>query len=199
MLLVPGLQVRGSGTLQIKPTWKSMMEDYYRIRSPLELPPASSSANTPWRCAKDGVAPIPHISWIYPVEQSAHMHCPKCSERFELAAPSVEARMPDASPSESHAGASCSNSLAQNQEPAAVLSSHQIQAEPARISKAAQLGPHETHSKSCVICLEGVADCALIPCGHLCLCEDCAYSLRDMSPNCPMCRQPSIYAQRIYV
>ncbi len=37
----------------------------------------------------------------------------------------------------------------------------------------------------CVICADAVRSIALSPCGHVCLCEDCAGELRE----CPMCRR----------
>ena len=50
-------------------------------------------------------------------------------------------------------------------------------------------------SSECVICLEKAAVVALIPCGHRCVCEGCAPSLR----SCPMCRQPVREAKRIFL
>lgn len=36
----------------------------------------------------------------------------------------------------------------------------------------------------CVVCMEGAYEVVFIPCGHLCVCVNCASSLRD----CPLCR-----------
>lgn len=44
----------------------------------------------------------------------------------------------------------------------------------------------------CVVCLSSPKDCALLPCGHLCVCYECGASLR-LNPShskCPLCRQP---------
>jgi len=44
-----------------------------------------------------------------------------------------------------------------------------------------------TDVSSCVICLDGEAEYAVIPCGHRCLCSDT--QCRSVQ-NCPMCRVP---------
>lgn len=42
----------------------------------------------------------------------------------------------------------------------------------------------------CVICLSDPRDTAVLPCRHMCLCSDCAQSLRTQSNKCPICRGP---------
>ncbi|CAN6346961.1 unnamed protein product [Urochloa humidicola] len=44
--------------------------------------------------------------------------------------------------------------------------------------------------KECVICLTEPRDTAVMPCRHLCLCSECAKTLRFQSNKCPICRQP---------
>ena len=39
----------------------------------------------------------------------------------------------------------------------------------------------------CVVCLDSSATCALIACGHYCVCEDCVTEL----DGCPICRNDS--------
>jgi len=46
----------------------------------------------------------------------------------------------------------------------------------------------------CVICLQAEAMMALMPCGHLCLCEAPACMLK----LCPLCRAPVVEVKRIY-
>ena len=47
----------------------------------------------------------------------------------------------------------------------------------------------------CVVCLEGEAVLAIMPCGHRCVCEGCATL---QIPRCPMCRQPVENFKRIF-
>jgi serine/threonine protein kinase len=47
----------------------------------------------------------------------------------------------------------------------------------------------------CVVCLEGEAVVAIMPCGHRCVCEGCA-TLQML--QCPMCRQPVQDMKRIF-
>ncbi|PIN22311.1 putative E3 ubiquitin ligase [Handroanthus impetiginosus] len=51
----------------------------------------------------------------------------------------------------------------------------------------------------CVICLMRRRRSAFIPCGHLVCCQRCALSVeREVSPKCPVCRQPIRSSVRIY-
>ena len=43
--------------------------------------------------------------------------------------------------------------------------------------------------KICIVCLDGERDHVLIPCGHLCLCGDCAASYGADDAECPLCRK----------
>jgi len=52
-------------------------------------------------------------------------------------------------------------------------------------------GEEET---SCIICMNSPATTALLECGHLSFCEDCAAPL----VNCPICRNPVLRTLRIY-
>ncbi|XP_028395246.1 E3 ubiquitin-protein ligase MGRN1-like [Dendronephthya gigantea] len=42
----------------------------------------------------------------------------------------------------------------------------------------------------CVVCMSDTRDTLMLPCKHLCVCSDCASSLRGGSNNCPICRVP---------
>ena len=56
-------------------------------------------------------------------------------------------------------------------------------------------------AKECVVCLSEAKDTLVLPCRHLCLCQECANVLRQQGrtpeggpsrsgrPKCPMCRQ----------
>lgn len=43
--------------------------------------------------------------------------------------------------------------------------------------------------KECVVCMTEPKDIALLPCRHMCLCSDCATTLRLQSNKCPICRE----------
>ncbi|CAI5456234.1 unnamed protein product [Caenorhabditis angaria] len=42
----------------------------------------------------------------------------------------------------------------------------------------------------CIICMSEVRDTVILPCRHLCLCSNCADTLRYKLNNCPICRAP---------
>eukprot|EP01066_Platyproteum_vivax_P014872 Platyproteum_vivax@DN6638_c0_g1_i1.p1 len=46
------------------------------------------------------------------------------------------------------------------------------------------------NGRECVICLAAERDTAVVPCRHMCLCQDCANILRLQSNKCPICREP---------
>ena len=46
----------------------------------------------------------------------------------------------------------------------------------------------------CVVCLEGDATHVLVPCGHHCLCAQCAKAQKQ----CPLCRAPVTQTVRLY-
>lgn len=57
----------------------------------------------------------------------------------------------------------------------------------------------DTASAPCVICTDSPALLALVPCGHLCLCEDCSVQfLHSTSRTCPLCRVHATSTLRIY-
>ncbi|XP_013395504.1 E3 ubiquitin-protein ligase MGRN1 isoform X2 [Lingula anatina] len=48
----------------------------------------------------------------------------------------------------------------------------------------------EDNGSECVICMSDMRDTLILPCRHLCLCNNCADSLRYQANNCPICRAP---------
>eukprot|EP00960_Hanusia_phi_P057492 763583-Hanusia_phi.AAC.3 len=48
----------------------------------------------------------------------------------------------------------------------------------------------------CVVCMEGIAEWALVPCGHKCLCEGCKEGASARA--CPMCRSYPTSVYKIY-
>jgi len=51
----------------------------------------------------------------------------------------------------------------------------------------------------CVVCMCDLRDTIILPCRHLCLCYQCAESLRYQASNCPICRAPFIALLQIRV
>src|SRR5690242_7318034 len=39
----------------------------------------------------------------------------------------------------------------------------------------------------CVVCMEKLSNCIILPCAHLCLCSSCAPKIKQ---SCPLCRAP---------
>ena len=49
-------------------------------------------------------------------------------------------------------------------------------------------GDDDDEEGTCKVCLFEPKDTLLMPCGHFCVCKDCANALKEKSPLCPMCR-----------
>jgi len=53
--------------------------------------------------------------------------------------------------------------------------------------------------KECAICFSEKKCCAFVPCGHLCVCSNCAeLIIEETSPTCPICREPVESHFRVY-
>lgn len=50
----------------------------------------------------------------------------------------------------------------------------------------------------CVICQDKMKTVVLLPCRHLCLCQECYKQLRRYKRECPMCRKPYEYSIQVY-
>lgn len=50
----------------------------------------------------------------------------------------------------------------------------------------------------CVICQSEMKSIVLLPCRHLCLCQDCFKQLRRYRRECPMCREPYEHSIQVY-
>jgi E3 ubiquitin-protein ligase MGRN1 len=46
------------------------------------------------------------------------------------------------------------------------------------------------NGRDCVICMTEPRDTTVLPCRHMCMCSDCAKTLRMQSEKCPICRTP---------
>ena len=50
----------------------------------------------------------------------------------------------------------------------------------------------------CCICRDAVKTILLMPCRHLCLCENCSNALKRRRGNCPVCRQVVVDCIKVY-
>lgn len=49
----------------------------------------------------------------------------------------------------------------------------------------------EDFGKECVICMSEPPDTAVMPCRHMCMCDECASTFKSQMNRCPICRQPA--------
>ncbi|CEF60857.1 Zinc finger, RING-type domain and Zinc finger, RING/FYVE/PHD-type domain-containing protein [Strongyloides ratti] len=48
----------------------------------------------------------------------------------------------------------------------------------------------DENGSECIICMSDIRDTVILPCRHLCICNNCAETLRYKQNNCPICRSP---------
>ena len=73
------------------------------------------------------------------------------------------------------------------------------QAQAAAPSAHAEEAQANGHAGECIICLDAPSDTALVPCGHVSFCQQCAPDLRRHGITiCPICKQPWQSAMRIF-
>jgi hypothetical protein len=48
-------------------------------------------------------------------------------------------------------------------------------------------------SNECCVCMDNIKTHAFVPCGHMCICEECLWELelKTYPLKCPLCRQIS--------
>ena len=69
---------------------------------------------------------------------------------------------------------------------------------PAKLSAEAP-GGSTAAVEECVVCLDVPRSHAMVPCGHLCVCENCAEEIRGFrSPACPLCRKEAANVIRVF-
>ena len=51
---------------------------------------------------------------------------------------------------------------------------------------------------TCVVCFDEPVTHAMVPCGHLCICEACSDKVMAASKKCPICCQACNISMRIY-
>jgi len=59
-------------------------------------------------------------------------------------------------------------------------------------------GSTGTGTNECVICLSKPSTFSILPCGHLCLCQDCCGQVA-MGKVCPKCRGNIEFIQKIFM
>mmetsp|Transcript_11424 Transcript_11424/g.25182 ORF Transcript_11424/g.25182 Transcript_11424/m.25182 type:complete len:810 (+) Transcript_11424:124-2553(+) len=71
---------------------------------------------------------------------------------------------------------------------------------PEDLSKSSQAGyAVAVRAGSCCICISQTAQCAFVPCGHRCVCEDCLHQVQALpTRNCPVCRKAFTQVVRIF-
>ncbi|CAG5125735.1 unnamed protein product [Candidula unifasciata] len=52
---------------------------------------------------------------------------------------------------------------------------------------------------SCKVCLVKQSQIMFLPCKHLCCCDTCAAQLLQLGQNCPICREPNMSFEKVYV
>lgn len=50
-------------------------------------------------------------------------------------------------------------------------------------------------NRECIVCMSEVKDTIVLPCRHMCLCSECANTIRGRSDKCPLCRQGKIFGR----
>jgi hypothetical protein len=49
----------------------------------------------------------------------------------------------------------------------------------------------DAEETQCVVCFDAPKDHLIVPCGHMCVCAECAEQLnKTITPTCPVCREP---------
>lgn len=69
---------------------------------------------------------------------------------------------------------------------------------PASASTARSGDKRPREHSTCVICMDAEPNVVLIPCGHMCMCSDCALVARQQHENCPLCRSRVRLSSRVY-
>eukprot|EP01084_Bolivina_argentea_P157474 274421_1 len=57
---------------------------------------------------------------------------------------------------------------------------------------------HGSVDEACIICMDGEKDHIIIPCGHICLCAECAKRKDSLHGKCPVCRSQYQSINKIY-
>lgn len=55
-----------------------------------------------------------------------------------------------------------------------------------------------SNAENCVVCFGSDREYAFVPCGHLCVCWDCASCIANHDRRCPLCRVEASHVMKIY-
>lgn len=69
------------------------------------------------------------------------------------------------------------------------------------LPSSADKAPLEEGDEVCIVCWDGRADHAIVPCGHLCLCGSCSSFAKlhgTLNSKCPVCKGVAQSAMRVY-
>lgn len=64
--------------------------------------------------------------------------------------------------------------------------------------RATRCDPAKEDEECCSICMDLLKCVAFLPCNHLCTCTHCAIKILETNKKCPVCREVTIEARRIY-
>merc|ERR1712107_617498 len=68
-----------------------------------------------------------------------------------------------------------------------------------REATAAAANAAHTSDRQCVVCMTDPPTMILLPCGHICCCDQCVRAIRDARPStCPLCRAHVSSTTRVY-
>jgi len=67
------------------------------------------------------------------------------------------------------------------------------------VPPAAPAPQSDAEETQCVVCFDAPKDHAIVPCGHVCVCEACAEQLtKTRTPMCPVCRGPIRETMKVF-
>ena len=87
----------------------------------------------------------------------------------------------------------------QNAQRLAAHESHHVQKRARRNNRSQNLMAESQEKEDCVICWSSKKTHAFISCGHMCVCDGCADTIRRGNSKCPLCRMVSRQIKEIYL
>jgi hypothetical protein len=79
------------------------------------------------------------------------------------------------------------------------METQQVQAQLAVVAPAASAPQAEAQEALCLVCMDAPKRYAMVPCMHMCACEECAQQLLlTVTRSCPVCREPIQRTTRVF-